>query len=49
MGRRTINAHKLVFTKLRDVENVLSPKDLNGESLIDVVEEWAEGLEMTTL
>lgn len=44
MGRRTINAHKLVFTKLRDVENVLSPKDLNGESLIDVVEEWAEEL-----
>lgn len=39
-----INAYKLVFTKLRDVENTLSPKDLNGESLIDVVEEWAEGL-----
>ena len=44
MGRRTINAHKLVFTKLRDTENLLSPKDINGESLIDIVEKWAEEL-----
>lgn len=45
MGRRTINAHKLVFTKLRDTENLLSPKEINGESLIDIVEEWAERLQ----
>lgn len=45
MGRRTINAHKLVFTKLRDTENLLSPKDINGEGLIDIVEKWAEGLQ----
>lgn len=44
MGRRTINAHKLVFTKLRDVESLLSPKDINGESLIGIVEKWAEEL-----
>lgn len=44
MGRRTINAHKLVFTKLRDVDSLLSPKDINGESLIDITEKWTDKL-----
>lgn len=44
MGRRTINAHKLWFTKLRETENLMSPADLNGESLIAIVERWAQEL-----
>lgn len=44
MGRRTINAHKLLFNKLRDPEMLLSPADIDNESLIDVVERWATRL-----
>lgn len=40
MGRRTLNAHKLVFNKLRDTDKLLSPADINGESLIDIIERW---------
>lgn len=45
MGRRTINAHKLTFNKLREPEHLLSPADINGETLIDIVERCALSLE----
>lgn len=45
MGRRTINAYKLTFNKMRKSDDVLSPADLNGTSLIDIVESWAKNQE----
>lgn len=45
MGRRTINAHKLAFSKLREPETLISPADINGDSLIDTIESWAVKLE----
>ncbi len=44
MGRRTLNAHKLQFNKLRESDNLISPADINGKSLIDIVEQWAVSL-----
>lgn len=42
MGRRTLNAHKLTFSKLREPDNLCSPVDINGRNLIDLVETWAK-------
>lgn len=44
MGRRTLNAHKLQFNKLREKEYLISPADISGESLIDIVERWTTHL-----
>lgn len=44
MGRRTVKAHKLWFNKLREPDNLLCPIDINGESLLSLVERWAEDL-----
>ena len=44
MGRRTLNAHKLQLNKLRESDNLVSPADIKGSSLIDVVEQWAMSL-----
>ena len=41
MGRRTLNAHKLQFNQLRKKDILISPADIDGKSLVDIVEEWA--------
>ena len=45
MGRRTLNAHKLTFSKLREPDNLCSPVDINGRNLIDLVETWAKAIQ----
>lgn len=45
MGRRTLNAHKLTFSKLREPNYLFSPADINGRNLIDLVEMWAQTIQ----
>lgn len=44
MGRRTLIIHKLQFSKLREKDNLVSPADIDGKSLIDIVEQWVKSL-----
>ncbi|WP_346685986.1 hypothetical protein [Enteroscipio rubneri] len=44
MGRRTLNAHKLQLNKRMEPDNLVSPADVSGKTLVDIVEQWIESI-----
>lgn len=44
MGRRTLTAHSLEFNRKRHIDETCAPCDLDGSDLLDLFENWCQGL-----